>query len=90
MDYIHSIHEVMDTMKSLSTESTKSISKKDRATQKNGSRDFLSTIEDDIPPSIDLKFKKDTVSFESWSQVKLLNALRECIGEGLVNPLILE
>jgi hypothetical protein len=84
MDYIYSMHEIMDTMKTLSTESTKHMSKKDKATQKTGSRDFLSTIEDDIPPSIDLKFKKDTVSFESWSQIKILNAFRDCIGEGLV------
>ena len=53
--------------------------------QKTSIREYVSYIQDRISPSIDLKFKLDVVTFENWKEIRLLNAFRECIGEGLVS-----
>lgn len=93
--YIDSMHELLEKLKDNSNESAKHISKRDKSSQKSQSREFLATVRDDMPPSVDLKFKKDTVTVESWAKVKLLNAFKDCIGEGLhihfyLNPIFQE
>ncbi|KAJ3362297.1 Interferon- developmental regulator 1 [Kappamyces sp. JEL0680] len=94
-DYVDSLHEIIEKISLLSSMSSKHVAKKDRASQKSSLREVLASVESGDSPSIELKFKKETVLFEGWNQIRQLDALRDAIGEGLnvhflENPVVQE
>jgi hypothetical protein len=84
IDHVESLNEIYSKLEELARDSSKSIAKKERSTQKASFRDVLASVKSDMVPELELKFKKDTVKFEGWAKIRLLTALRDIIGEGLV------
>jgi len=57
--------------------------KKDKQKQKSSFKLVRNSVENGEVPTITLSFKHQKVDFDSWHQIHQLNALRECLGEGL-------
>ncbi|KAL7750638.1 Interferon- developmental regulator 1 [Sorochytrium milnesiophthora] len=73
--------------------SVKSVAKRDRSFQKSAFRDIQLTVEAGGSPHLRLKFKKETVIFGTWVELKRLYAFREALGQSLhmhflYNPLL--
>jgi len=51
--------------------------------QKSAFRDILRTVEEHLPLEHKLKFNKRIITFNSWTRLKRLNAMREILGQGL-------
>ncbi|KAJ3314435.1 Interferon- developmental regulator 1 [Boothiomyces sp. JEL0838] len=81
--FIENKFGIVRTLEELSKDSTKYQGKKSRALQKSSFRDILATVSDGSNPSVKLKFKNETLDFDSWKKIVQLNSYREIIGEGL-------
>ncbi|KAJ3324143.1 Interferon- developmental regulator 1 [Boothiomyces sp. JEL0866] len=81
--FIENKYELVRTLEELSKDSTKYQGKKNRAMQKSSFRDIVATVSDGTSPSVKLKFKNETLDFDSWKKIVQLNSYREIIGEGL-------
>ncbi|KAJ3040316.1 Interferon- developmental regulator 1 [Rhizophlyctis rosea] len=88
--------ELLRELGGLSADSDKSKAKKERAVQRSAFRDIFRTVEEgNVAPNVNLKFKHESVDFDSWAKIKQLYALRTALADGmnvhfLENPLIQE
>ena len=62
------LDELIAELNALSVESKKSRSKKDRVVQKASFREILTSVQDRESPLIKLKFKHETVEFDTWGK----------------------
>jgi len=89
------VDDLLDTLYGLAKDKTKSRAKKDKIKQKAPFQEIRNYVESGEEPREILSFKHQKFEFNTWSQIKQLNALRECLGEGLQthfenNELLLE
>ena len=68
---------------SLAKDAGRSMSKKERATQKKNFREFLRTVEDGEVPDETIKIEKSRHEFSGWAHILQLDAIRDVVGKGL-------
>ncbi|KAJ3276641.1 Interferon- developmental regulator 1 [Terramyces sp. JEL0728] len=81
--FIENKYEIIRTLEELSKDSSRYQGKKNRALQKSSFRDILATVSDGTNPSVKLKFRNETLDFDTWKKIVQLNSYKEIIGEGL-------
>jgi len=74
------IDEMNELLHQLSTEKAR---KKDKEKQKSNFREFTSSIQAGESPNETLNFKHQKFTFSTWSSIRQLDVLRECLGGGL-------
>ena len=62
------LDSLIESLKQLATDSTKSRSKKDRKEQRSSFRDILRTVEDAEPPNEKVKFGQEVLYLDSWDR----------------------
>ena len=62
------LEQLIQSLKQLATDSTKSRSKKDRKEQRHSFRDILRTVEDAEPPNEKVKFGQEVLYLDSWDR----------------------
>lgn len=75
--------ELIKRLTALSLDGLKFKAKKERAVQRSSFRDILRSVEEDVLPTLLLKFKADSVTFEGFSEIRELSYLTGCLGDGL-------
>ncbi|KAI8871431.1 hypothetical protein GQ42DRAFT_162009 [Ramicandelaber brevisporus] len=73
---------LVEALHSLSSESSKSVSKRDRIHQRSAFRDITATVEDSEAPNLSFKIRTRTITITDWRLVVQLYALRELLNEG--------
>ena len=79
---VHEKSVVADRLLELSKESSKRTSKKERKEQRSIFRDIYATVEDDTPPILNLTIQNEPMSFETWSTIKRINFVKDCLRTG--------
>lgn len=64
-------------------ESTKHRAKKEKAIQKATFRDILNSVKNNQAPSLKLKFTNETVAFDTWLKIRLLDLIKEFTDDGM-------
>jgi len=77
------IDELLDTLYDLSQDKTKQRAKKDKLVQRAPFKDITNTVESGDAPTETLSFKFQNFTFDSWTRIIQLNAIRELFGTGL-------
>jgi hypothetical protein len=77
------IDELLDTLYELSQDKTKQRAKKDKLAQRAPFKDITNAVETGEAPKEVLSFKFQNFTFDSWTQIIQLNAIRELFGTGL-------
>eukprot|EP01112_Ceratiomyxa_fruticulosa_P004062 TRINITY_DN1440_c0_g1_i3.p1 TRINITY_DN1440_c0_g1~~TRINITY_DN1440_c0_g1_i3.p1 ORF type:complete len:395 (-),score=96.87 TRINITY_DN1440_c0_g1_i3:366-1550(-) len=68
---------LMDKLCSLASNSSKTISKKEKGVQRNVFRDVVKFLEGGAPPSLILTIKSQKLPFSDWSSIAQLNAVTQ-------------
>lgn len=72
-----------EKLKQLATDSQKFRAKKDRRVQRSSFRDVLKYIEEDLTPSLTVKFGKERLHIESWCRKRQYDAFCSVLGSGM-------
>jgi len=75
--------ELIATLKQLSTDSTKSMSKKDRKEQRSSFRDILRGVEEGHSPSEKVKFGQEVLYLDSWYKKLQYDWFCQVLGSGM-------
>ena len=78
------IDEVRQRMSELSVESGHHLSKKAKKLQRSTFREYMSTVCDDEPPEITVKFPGGSLTLTSWREIKQLDFVRHCLQSGFL------
>lgn len=74
---------LIETLKQLATDSTKSRSKKDRKEQRSSFRDILRTVQDAEPPNEKVKFGQEVLYLDSWDRKLQYEWFAKVLGSGM-------
>jgi len=77
------LDQLIQTLKQLATDSTKSRSKKDRKEQRHCFRDILRTVEDAEPPNEKVKFGQEVIYLDSWDRKLQYEWFAKVLGSGM-------
>jgi len=77
------IDELLDTLYELSQDKTKQRAKKDKLVQRVPFKDITNTVETGEGLNETLSFKFQNFTFNTWTRLIQLNAIRELLGTGL-------
>merc|ERR1719333_272988 len=75
--------KLIETLKQLATDSTKSRSKKDRKEQRSSFRDILRGVEEGDPPSEKVKFGQEVLYLDSWYKKQQYDWFCKVLGSGM-------
>jgi len=92
---MNGLDDAIELLHGLVSSSSKHRAKKERSRQRSAFRDILRGIEEGEPPNETAKFKRDVLNINSWATVRQMEAMRDCLGEGLhihfnANPIVRE
>jgi len=77
------LDSLIESLKQLATDSTKSRSKKDRKEQRSSFRDILRTVEDAEPPNEKVKFGQEVLYLDSWDRKLQYEWFAKVLGSGM-------
>jgi len=77
------LNELIDVLKQLATDCSKSKSKKDRKEQRSNFRDILKVVEEGISPSESIKFGREVVQLDCWYKKLQYNWFCKILGSGM-------
>merc|ERR1712158_212929 len=77
------LDSLIESLKQLATDSTKSRSKKDRKEQRSSFRDILRTVQDAEPPSEKVKFGQEVLYLDSWDRKLQYEWFAKVLGSGM-------
>ena len=77
------LSSLIDTVKQLATDSTKSRSKKDRKEQRSSFRDILRGVEEGDPPQERVKFGQETLYLDAWYKKLQYDWFCKVLGSGM-------
>merc|ERR1712045_787869 len=77
------LDSLIETLKQLATDSTKSRSKKDRKEQRSSFRDILRGVEEGDPPSEKVKFGQEVLFLDSWYKKLQYDWFCKVLGSGM-------
>ena len=72
-----------EKLRELATDSQKFRAKKERRIQRSSFREVLKYIEDDLSPSLTIKFNKERLHIETWCRKRQYDALCHILGSGM-------
>jgi len=75
--------KLIETLKQLATDSTKSRSKKDRKEQRSSFRDILRGVEEGDPPGEKVKFGQEVLHLDSWYKKLQYDWFCKVLGSGM-------
>merc|ERR1712241_790794 len=77
------LDSLIESLKQLATDSTKSRSKKDRKEQRSSFRDILRGVEEGDPPSEKVKFGQEVLFLDSWYKKLQYDWFCKVLGSGM-------
>jgi len=77
------LNNLIQVLKQLATDSTKSRSKKDRKEQRSSFRDILRGVEEGDPPSEKVKFGQEVLYLDSWYKKQQYDWFCKVLGSGM-------
>lgn len=76
------LNDLINKLRSLSSENVRYIAKKERIKQRSTFRSICSSVEEGTLPEEVLSFKHQKISFSGWSKIKQLNFFRNSLSTG--------